>query len=83
MWNRLLARREDHLPRWEAQKEDGSALAGFYAERFMVLTESKKPMKEIDLSIVAKTLDHVVVKKDGTLVFYLLDGTKDAVEPAK
>ena len=40
-------------------------------------------MKEIDLHIVAKTLDHVVVKKNGTLVFYLLDGTKDAVEPAK
>lgn len=83
MWNRLLARREDHLPRWEAQKEEGSALAGFYAERFMALTESKKPMKEINLRIVAKTLDHVVVKKNGTLVFYLLDGTKDAVEPAK
>lgn len=78
-----IKRREDHLPRWEAQKEEGSALAGFYAERFMVLTESKKPMKEIDLRIVAKTLDHVVVKKDGTLVFYLLDGTKDAVESAK
>ena len=38
---------------------------------------------ELLMTIVAKTLDHVVVKKDGTLVFYLLDGTKDAVEPAK
>lgn len=83
MWNRILDNRDDHLPRWKAQEANGSALEKFYAERFIALTADIKPLTEIDLHIVAKTLDYVVVKKNGTLVFHLLDGTQDAIEPAK
>lgn len=83
MWNRLLEQRDENLPRWETQQAEGSPLVSFYAQRFISLTSKREPMSQIDLHIVAKTLDYVVVKKNGTLVFHLLDGTKAAVEPAK
>lgn len=56
-------------------------MTAFYAERFMHLTNTTTAMTEIDLKIVAQILDHVVVKKDGTLVFFLLDGSQYAVQP--
>lgn len=82
MWNGVLYNREDKLPRWQEQQANGNPLVAFYAERFMQLTDSQMPLTTIDLKLVAQILDHVIVKKTGTLVFYLLDGSQYAIQPA-
>lgn len=82
MWNGVLYNREENLPRWQEQQANGNPLVAFYAERFMQLTDSQMPLTTIDLKLVAQILDHVIVKKTGTLVFYLLDGSQYAIQPA-
>ena len=82
IWNQLVEHREENLPRWEKQREEGSLLERFQAENFIKLTGDGK-ITEINHRVVTKTLDYVTVKKDGTLVFYLLDGTSHAVEMKK
>lgn len=82
MWNGVLSSREDNLPRWQEQQANGNPLVAFYAERFMRLTDSQMPLTTIDLKLVAQILDHVIVKKTGTLVFYLLDGSQYAIQQA-
>lgn len=82
MWNGVLCNREDNLPRWQEQQANGNPLVAFYAERFIQLTDSQMPLTTIDLKLVALILDHVIVKKTGTLVFYLLDGSQHAIQQA-
>lgn len=81
-WNRIRDTRDERLPVWQKQKDTGTPLVAFYAERFIQLSAGE-PMKEIDLSIVTKTLEHVVVSKNGSYTFYLLDGSKETVDLQK
>lgn len=78
-WNRIRESREERVTYWQKQKDTESPLASFYADRFMQLT-MQEPMVDIDLSVVAKTLDHAVVHKNGAFTFYLLDGSKETVD---
>ena len=43
---------------------------------FMGLTKDTTPLKEIDLALVGKTLEHITVEYTGVLNFFFLDGTE-------
>ena len=74
-WNAMLENREDFLEHWKAQLNDQNPLVVFRAKQFMKLTEKAKPMKELDVTIVSKTLDHCDIKPMGVIDFYFLDGS--------
>lgn len=54
----MLENRADFLENWKVQLADQNPLVAFRAKQFMKLTDKAKPMKELDVSIVSKTLDH-------------------------
>ncbi len=74
-WNAMLENREDFLEHWKAQLNDQNPLVAFRAKQFMKLTENAKPMEELDVTIVSKTLDHCEIKPLGVIDFYFLDGS--------
>lgn len=74
-WNAMLENRDDFLERWKTQLNDQNPLVAFRAKQFIELTEKAKPMKELDVSIVSKTLDHCDIKPLGVIDFYFLDGS--------
>ena len=74
-WNALLENREDFLEHWKTQLDDPGPLVVFRAKQFMKLTAKAKPMKELDVTIVSKTLDHCDIKPLGVIDFYFLDGS--------
>ena len=74
-WNAMLENRENFLEHWKAQLNDQNPLVAFRAKQFMKLTEKAKPMKDLDVTIVSKTLDHCDIKPLGVIDFYFLDGS--------
>lgn len=74
-WNAMLENREDFLEHWKTQLGDQNPLVVFRAKQFMKLTEKAKQMKELDVTIVSKTLDHCEIKPLGVIDFYFLDGS--------
>jgi murein L,D-transpeptidase YafK len=74
-WNAMLENREDFLAHWKEQLSTSNPLVAFRAKQFMQLTAKAKPMKELDMSIVSKTLDHCDIKPLGVIDFYFLDGS--------
>ena len=78
-WNTVIAERDSRMSAWEQQKAGDDLLAAFFAERFMELTASGQAMEKIDLSIVAKTLEHAIFHGDH-LEFFLLDGSQVTVK---
>lgn len=74
-WNAILENREKFLERWKDQLNDQNPLVAFRAKQFMKLTDKAKPMKELDVTIVSKTLDHCEIKPLGVIDFYFLDGS--------
>lgn len=81
-WNALRDNRGTLLPEWERAMQKGNALESIRAQQFMELTEQPR-MKEIDLSLVGKCLECVVVNKGGVLDFHFLDGSQISVETAE
>ena len=79
-WNAILENREDFIPGWEAQAAGKNELAAFRAKQFMKLTEDRTPLKEINLDLVGKTLEHCTVEPLGIINFYFLDGTQLGIE---
>ena len=71
----MLENREDFLAHWKEQLSTSNPLVAFRAKQFMQLTAKAKPMKELDMSIVSKTLDHCDIKPLGVIDFYFLDGS--------
>ena len=51
-------------------------LGGYRAEIFMEYTENLVKMTEMDTDLMLKTLDHIKVCEDGTLVVVFLEGTE-------
>lgn len=75
-WNAVLENRDELLENWKQQIETGNALERYRAAQFMELTEDAELLKEIDLALVGKTLEHIEVEPLGILNFYFLDGTE-------
>lgn len=75
-WNGVLENRSDFLPIWEEQARGDNALAAFRARQFMELTRDTTPQKELNLSLVSKTLEYCTVEPEGVITFHLLDGTE-------
>ena len=51
-------------------------LVGYRAEKFAEYTKNAKPMEEMDTDFMLKTLDHIKVFEDGTLLVVFLDGSE-------
>lgn len=78
-WNTVITERNSRMGKWADQMAGDDLLATFYAERFMELTASGQAMVEIDLTIVAKVLDHAIFSGEH-LDFFLLDGSQVTVK---
>lgn len=79
-WNAILKNRSDFLQGWETQIAGNNALAAFRAKQFIELTRNTEPRRELDFSLVSKTLEHCVIQPNGTIDFYFLDGTELTIE---
>lgn len=74
-WNAILESREDFILHWQEQLESPDPLVAFRAQQFIDLTKNAKPMEELDVTIVSKTLEHCEIKPLGVIDFYFLDGS--------
>jgi DNA invertase Pin-like site-specific DNA recombinase len=75
-WNAVLEQRGEFLPNWESQAQSDDPLAAFRAKQFMRLTAKATPLKEIDMALVGKVLEHCEVHPLGIVNFYFLDGSQ-------
>ncbi len=75
-WNRLLECREMLVPEWERQMQGEDLLAKFRAMDFMEITKEAQPIKELDIDLVLRTVDHIKVYESGVVVTVFLDGTE-------
>ena len=51
-------------------------MEGYRAEKFIEYTDGAEPLTEMDTDFMLKTLDHIKVFEDGTLLVVFLDGTE-------
>ena len=75
-WNALVENREDFMEQWTEQLQSENLLEGYRAEKFIEYTDGAEPLKEMDTDFMLKTLDHIKVFEDGTLLVVFLDGTE-------
>lgn len=64
------------MERWKEQMQNGNLLEGYRAEKFVEYTDRAQPLTEMDTDFMLKTLDHIKVFEDGTLLVVFLDGTE-------
>ena len=75
-WNALVENREDFMEQWTEQLQSENLLEGYRAEKFIEYTDGAEPLTEMDTDFMLKTLDHIKVLEDGTLLVVFLDGTE-------
>ena len=75
-WNALVENREDFMGQWTEQLQRENLLEGYRAEKFIEYTDEAEPLTEMDTDFMLKTLDHIKVFEDGTLLVVFLDGTE-------
>ena len=75
-WNVLVENREDFMEQWTEQLQSENLLEGYRAEKFIEYTDGAEPLTEMDTDFMLKTLDHIKVFEDGTLLVVFLDGTE-------
>ena len=75
-WNALVENREDFVGQWTEQLQSENLLEGYRAEKFIEYTDEAEPLTEMDTDFMLKTLDHIKVFEDGTLLVVFLDGTE-------
>ena len=75
-WNALVENREDFMEQWTEQLQSENLLESYWAEKFIEYTDGAKPLTEMDTDFMLKTLDHIKVFEDGTLLVVFLDGTE-------
>ena len=75
-WNALVENREDFMEQWTEQLQSENLLEGYRAEKFIEYTDEAEPLTEMDTDFMLKTLDHIKVFEDGTLLVVFLDGTE-------
>ena len=78
-WNAIVNNRQGLLPEWEETMQKGNALERLRAQQMIELTAGTR-LTAIDLSLVGKCLDYVVVNNGGILAFHFLDGSQICVE---
>ena len=75
-WNALVENRADFMEQWTEQLQSENLLECYRAEKFIECTDGAEPLTEIDTDFILKTLDHIKVFEDGTLLVVFLDGTE-------
>ena len=75
-WNALVENREDFMEQWTEQLQSENLLEGYRAEKFIEYTDGAEPLTEMDTDFMLKTLDHIKVFEDGTVLVVFLDGTE-------
>lgn len=75
-WNALVENREDFMEQWTEQLQSENLLEGYRAEKFIEYTDGAEPLTDVDTDFMLKTLDHIKVFEDGTLLVVFLDGTE-------
>ena len=75
-WNALLENREDFMEQWTEQLQSENLLESYRAEKFIEYTDGAKSLTEMDTDFMLKTLDHIKVFEEGTLLVVFLDGTE-------
>ncbi len=75
-WNALVENRESFLKQWKQQIQGEDLLTGYWVEKFMEYTKDTEQLKEMDTDFMLKTLDHIKVFEDGTLLVVFLDGSE-------
>ena len=66
----------DFMEQWTEQLQSEKLLEGYRAEKFIEYTDGAEPLTEMDTDFMLKTLDHIKVFEDGTLLVVFLDGTE-------
>lgn len=75
-WNKLLECREMLVPEWEEKMQGEDLLARFRAMDFMEITKDAEPIKELEIGLMLRTVDHIKVYEGGAVVTVFLDGTE-------
>lgn len=75
-WNSILENREYFIEKWKEQKQSENLLKGYRAERFIELVIGAEPIQKLETDFMLKTLDHIKVFEDGTLMVVFLDETE-------
>ena len=75
-WNALVENREDFIEQWTEQLQSENLLEGYRAKKFIEYTDGAEPLTEMDTDFMLKTLDHIKVFEDRTLLVVFLDGTE-------
>lgn len=75
-WNALVENRENFMEQWTEQLQSENLLESYRAEKFIEYTDGAEPLTEMDTDFMLKTLDHIKVFEDGTLLVVFLDGTE-------
>lgn len=75
-WNRLLECREMLVPEWERKMQGEDLLAKFRAMDFMEVTKDAQPIKELNIDLMLRTVNHIKVYESGMVVTVFLDGTE-------
>lgn len=82
-WNALVENRADFMEQCMEQLQSENLLEGYRAEKFIEYTDGAEPLKEMDTDFMLKTLDHIKVFEDGTLLVVFLDGTESECKNEK
>ncbi len=69
----MLEHRADYLEEWKIVSKGDDLLKAYRATQMIELTRGK-PIKKIDFLLVAKVLDHCVVKSKVAIDFHFLNG---------
>ena len=79
-WNRLLECREMLMLEWEEKIQGENLLARFRAMDFMEITKDAQPIKERDIDLMLRAVDHIKVYESGMVVTVFLDGTEISIQ---
>ena len=69
-WNALVENRADFMEQLQSE----NLLEGYRAEKFIEYTDGAESLTEMDTDFMLKTLDHIKVFEDGTLLVVGISG---------
>lgn len=64
------------VPEWEEKIQGENLLARCRAMDFMEITKDAQPIKELDIDLMLRTVDHIKVYESGKVMTVFLDGTE-------
>ncbi len=72
-WNNMIEHRADYLEEWKQSSQDENPLKAYRARQMIDLTKGK-PLRQINLSLVAKVLEYCVVLGKEEIEIHFLNG---------